>query len=101
MFFWGCIRHAVFRIEFYGIMSDKECSDSGHEKPTVLLVIGMAGSGKTSLIHRIQTHIEENEKEGYILNLDPAVLKVPYEPNVDIRDTVRLGALACSNCSSD
>ncbi|WPT13846.1 GPN-loop GTPase QQT2 [Picochlorum sp. SENEW3] len=69
-------------------MSDKECSGSGHEKPTVLLVIGMAGSGKTSLIHRIQTHIEENEKEGYILNLDPAVLKVPYEPNVDIRDTV-------------
>ncbi len=81
-------------------MSDQECSDSGHKTPTVLLVIGMAGSGKTSLIHRIQTHIEENDTEGYILNLDPAVLKVPYEPNVDIRDTVRLRVLSLSTCQS-
>lgn len=71
-------------------------ADTSNDKPTVVLVIGMAGSGKTSLIHRIQTHIDDKEKEGYILNLDPAVLKIPYEPNVDIRDTVRAkdGALS-------
>ena len=29
----------------------------------------------------------------YVLNLDPAVLNVPYEANIDIRDTV--------SCSED
>lgn len=68
-----------------------EVGASGMEdKPVVLLVIGMAGSGKTTLMGRIQTHLDEKGSHGYLINLDPAVMNLPYEPHVDIRDTVRL-----------
>ena len=33
-------------------------------------------------------HLHQKGTPGYILNLDPAVSNVPYEPNIDIRDTV-------------
>lgn len=59
------------------------------EKPTVVLVIGMAGSGKTTLMGRLQTHLAESNATSYLINLDPAVLHLSYEPNVDVRDTVR------------
>jgi GTPase SAR1 family protein len=48
----------------------------------------MAGSGKTTLLQRVNAHLHENQVPAYILNLDPAVLEVPYEANIDIRDTV-------------
>ena len=50
----------------------------------------MAGSGKTTLLQRINTYLHEKGRPGYLLNLDPAVADTPYEPNIDIRDTVRL-----------
>lgn len=50
---------------------------------------GMAGSGKTTLMQRINSHLHMKKTPGYIINLDPAVMKVPYSPNIDIRDTVR------------
>ncbi len=49
----------------------------------------MAGSGKTTLLQRINSELHIRKTPGYIVNLDPAVLNVPYSPNVDIRDTVR------------
>lgn len=48
----------------------------------------MAGSGKTTLMQRINAHLHQHRRPGYILNLDPAVLDVPYGANIDIRDTV-------------
>jgi GPN-loop GTPase len=56
--------------------------------PTALLAIGMAGSGKTSLLQRINSYLSQNKKKRYILNLDPATLDLPYHANIDIRDTV-------------
>jgi GTPase SAR1 family protein len=50
----------------------------------------MAGSGKTTLIQRINSHLHASKRQGYIINLDPAVSHLPYGANVDIRDTVRL-----------
>lgn len=41
--------------------------------PIVVLVIGMAGSGKTTLMHRINLHMNEIGARGYFVNLDPAV----------------------------
>ena len=58
------------------------------KKPTVCIVIGMAGSGKTSLLQRINLYMIEKEKRGYYVNLDPAVASVPFAANIDIRDTV-------------
>ena len=56
--------------------------------PTVIIVIGMAGSGKTRFVHRLITHLVSAKKRTYSVNLDPAVGMVPYPCNIDIRDTV-------------
>jgi GTPase SAR1 family protein len=56
--------------------------------PTALLVIGMAGSGKTTFMQRLNADLSTANKERYAINLDPAVMHVPFSPNIDIRDTV-------------
>lgn len=48
---------------------------SGRTRPVVVLVIGMAGSGKTTLMHRINHHMKESGKNGYYINLDPGELR--------------------------
>ncbi|EME26312.1 nucleotide binding protein [Galdieria sulphuraria] len=52
------------------------------------LVIGMAGSGKTTLVQRLAAELSTRDLCTYLVNLDPAVIQIPYEPNVDIRDTL-------------
>eukprot|EP00934_Nitzschia_sp_Nitz4_P004491 Nitzschia sp. Nitz4//scaffold55_size114948//60122//61189//NITZ4_003902-RA/size114948-processed-gene-0.44-mRNA-1//1//CDS//3329554533//4481//frame0 len=83
--------------------------------PICVLVVGMAGSGKTTLMTALQqsTIPEESVQEtadetddtnvaaweqtkpsarenmpAYAINLDPATLEVPYGASIDIRDTV-------------
>ncbi|BFZ59514.1 hypothetical protein YB2330_000525 [Saitoella coloradoensis] len=58
------------------------------KQPAVILVIGMAGSGKTTFLQRLNAHLHSKKQPPYILNLDPAVRNVPYGANIDIRDTV-------------
>jgi len=67
---------------------NSEPRDPNRKRPTVLLVIGMAGTGKTSLMQRLSAHLHEKGTPPYIVNLDPAVTYMPYGPNIDIRDTV-------------
>jgi GTPase SAR1 family protein len=73
--------------------------------------IGMAGSGKTTLAARLGTYLSQAGRAAssssnnssssapavpggrprpnpYMVNLDPAVRSTPYEPAIDIRDTV-------------
>ncbi|XP_024545809.1 GPN-loop GTPase QQT2 [Selaginella moellendorffii] len=66
-------------------MERMEVSD---KRPVVLIVIGMAGSGKTTLMQRLVGEIHAMKQRPYVLNLDPAVPSVPYGCNIDIRDTV-------------
>jgi hypothetical protein len=56
--------------------------------PVACIVLGMAGSGKTTLMQRINVHIHEKMLPSYVINLDPAVGALPYGCNIDIRDTV-------------
>jgi GTPase SAR1 family protein len=58
------------------------------KKPVALVIIGMAGSGKTTLMQRLTAHLHQNKVPIYVLNLDPAVARVPYGANIDIRDTI-------------
>lgn len=58
-------------------------------KPIVCILIGMAGTGKTTFMQRLNAHIHEKKIPGYIINLDPAVANLPYTPNIDIRDSVK------------
>ncbi|KAF7792015.1 hypothetical protein EIP86_003042 [Pleurotus ostreatoroseus] len=61
---------------------------SEKKKPIVIITIGMAGAGKSTFVQRINSHLHSKNTPPYILNLDPAVTHVPFEPNIDIRDTV-------------
>ena len=58
------------------------------KKPTVVLLIGMAGAGKTTMFHRLNYHCASEGLNAYYVNLDPAVLSIPFTPHVDVRDTV-------------
>ncbi|CDK25752.1 unnamed protein product [Kuraishia capsulata CBS 1993] len=57
--------------------------------PATVLCIGMAGSGKTTFMQRLNSHLHAQKTPPYVLNLDPAVLKVPFQPNIDIRDSIK------------
>eukprot|EP00177_Eucheuma_denticulatum_P006205 GFKZ01011318.1.p1 GENE.GFKZ01011318.1~~GFKZ01011318.1.p1 ORF type:complete len:401 (+),score=91.21 GFKZ01011318.1:227-1429(+) len=86
-----------------------------HQAPACL-VLGMAGSGKTTLVDALSAWlsddtdlptppqsppphhtsssstsipVEQPPSGAYVVNLDPAVQSLPYEPNVDIRDTLK------------
>ncbi len=50
----------------------------------------MAGAGKSTFVSRLNSylHTRKSPSPPYILNLDPAVTYLPYESNIDIRDTV-------------
>jgi GTPase SAR1 family protein len=50
--------------------------------------LSLTGSGKTTFLHRLVAHSQALGIKGYVLNLDPAVLSLPFTANIDIRDTV-------------
>ncbi|KFG85927.1 putative ATP binding protein [Metarhizium anisopliae] len=56
--------------------------------PVAIVCVGMAGSGKTTFMQRINAHLHGKNQPPYVINLDPAVLNVPFDPNIDIRDSV-------------
>ncbi|KPV78653.1 uncharacterized protein RHOBADRAFT_33384 [Rhodotorula graminis WP1] len=62
----------------------------GKQSPraTAMIVIGMAGSGKTTFMQRVNSYLHERNQPPYVLNLDPAVMHLPFDANIDIRDTV-------------
>ena len=64
------------------------CPAESRISPVVVLVVGMAGAGKTTLMHRINLDMVEKGKRAYYVNLDPACTSVPFSANIDIRDTV-------------
>lgn len=74
-------------------------------QPVAIIVMGMAGSGKTTVVQRILAEAERFNKRIFAINLDPAVgaglaaqesdeggeeewTGLPYDPNIDIRDSI-------------
>eukprot|EP00112_Aurelia_sp_Birch-Aquarium-sp1_P005915 Seg1666.7 transcript_id=Seg1666.7/GoldUCD/mRNA.D3Y31 product="GPN-loop GTPase 1" protein_id=Seg1666.7/GoldUCD/D3Y31 len=57
--------------------------------PPCIIVIGMAGSGKTTFVQRLTSHLYMKKETPYVINLDPAVHELSYPANIDIRDTVK------------
>ncbi|CRG95990.1 XPA binding protein 1, putative [Plasmodium gallinaceum] len=58
--------------------------------PTVIIVIGMAGSGKTTYVGSLYKYLKiEKKKKVYTINLDPAVKYLQYPTNIDIRDSIK------------
>uniref|UniRef100_A0A8C7U9Z1 GPN-loop GTPase n=1 Tax=Oncorhynchus mykiss TaxID=8022 RepID=A0A8C7U9Z1_ONCMY len=62
--------------------------NASQKKPVCLIVLGMAGSGKTTFVQRLNAHLHTKKSPPYVINLDPAVHEVPFPANIDIRDTV-------------
>lgn len=46
------------------------------------------GSGKTTFMQRINAHLHSTKEPPYVINLDPAVRAVPFDCNIDIRDSL-------------
>ncbi|XP_032538709.1 GPN-loop GTPase 1 isoform X4 [Chiroxiphia lanceolata] len=57
--------------------------------PVCVLVLGMAGSGKTTFVQCLAAHLHGQRCPPYVINLDPAVHDLPFPANIDIRDTVK------------
>ena len=58
---------------------------------SIQIVMGPAGSGKSTYCHAIQQHAQHQQKFGppiQIINLDPAAEFFCYEPLLDIRDII-------------
>ena len=48
----------------------------------------LTGSGKTTFMQRINSYLHSKREVPYVINLDPAVRNVPFECNIDIRDSL-------------
>ncbi|TAQ83473.1 hypothetical protein B7494_g8199 [Chlorociboria aeruginascens] len=57
-------------------------------RPVSIVCVGMAGSGKTTFMQRAVKYLHNENEPPYVINLDPAVLNVPFDCNIDIRDSV-------------
>ncbi|KAL8425929.1 hypothetical protein Efla_000906 [Eimeria flavescens] len=68
--------------------SEAAAAETRKNGPLVLLITGMAGSGKSTLVKAMDEHLRSCGKRTYLLNLDPAVVHLTFSPNVDIRDSV-------------
>ncbi|GAU32379.1 hypothetical protein TSUD_44220, partial [Trifolium subterraneum] len=72
-----------------GIEGSSSGSPNFKRKPTWNITNLYSGSGKTTFLHRLVAHTHMSTSRGYVMNLDPAVLTLPYGANIDIRDTVK------------
>jgi GTPase SAR1 family protein len=55
-----------------------------------LFFVGTAGCGKTSLCYAFQRWMNTEGLDSVTVNLDPGVEKLPYTPDIDIREWVSL-----------
>ncbi len=57
----------------------------------IVFVIGTAGSGKSLFTASFAEWLKISKQDVAIVNLDPGTLKLPYSPDVDIRNYVDVG----------
>jgi len=55
-----------------------------------LFVVGTAGSGKSTLTNAFLTWLNNQGYDGITVNLDPGADSLPYDPDVDVRDWIKL-----------
>jgi len=59
----------------------------------IVFVIGTAGSGKSLLTAAFSEWLKMSKQNVTVVNLDPGALKLPYSPDVDVRNHVDVGDL--------
>lgn len=55
-----------------------------------LYFVGTAGSGKSTMVGAFKRWLEDNEIDSIVINLDPGAEKLPYVPDIDIREWINL-----------
>ena len=56
-------------------------------------LVGTAGSGKSYLTNTLVNYLQLNEINVATLNLDPGVLRLPYAPDIDVRDSIDINEI--------
>ncbi|KAK3307417.1 uncharacterized protein B0T15DRAFT_177687 [Chaetomium strumarium] len=69
-------------------MESTTTSTSRPERPVAIVCVGLAGSGKTTLMQQLYAYLHQKQEPPYVVNLDPAVTNLQYQANIDIRDSV-------------
>jgi GTPase SAR1 family protein len=59
----------------------------------IAFIIGTAGSGKSLFTAALSEWLKMSKQDVAVVNLDPGVLKLPYSPDVDVRNYVDVGDL--------
>src|SRR5271170_1937781 len=54
----------------------------------IVYVTGTAGAGKSLLTASLVSWYKEKSQDAITVNLDPGVLGLPYDPDVDIRNSI-------------
>lgn len=54
----------------------------------LIFVIGTAGAGKSTFTAAYSEWLKDNAQSVAIVNLDPAAITLPYEPDIDVREMV-------------
>ncbi|KAI6185739.1 GPN-loop GTPase 3 [Aphelenchoides besseyi] len=66
-----------------------DCNDLTHKLlQYAQLVVGPAGSGKSTYCHTIQEHCRSIQRQVFVINLDPAADSFKYQCDVDVRDLI-------------
>lgn len=58
-----------------------------------MFVVGMAGSGKSSLVAAYSEWLKSSDQDVLIVNLDPGAIALPYNPDIDARQYVDIEKL--------
>ncbi len=53
-----------------------------------IVVLGTAGSGKSTLTSALHYYLSINQLDASTVNLDPAVVSLPYKPDIDVREII-------------
>ena len=59
----------------------------------IMFIIGTAGSGKSLFTSAFTEWLKMSKQDIAVVNLDPGALKLPYSPDVDVRNYVDVGNL--------
>ncbi|MEM2812571.1 MAG: ATP/GTP-binding protein, partial [Candidatus Bathyarchaeia archaeon] len=54
----------------------------------VVFIVGTAGSGKSLLTASFSEWLKINEQNVATMNLDPGAVRLPYTPDIDVRDYI-------------
>jgi GTPase SAR1 family protein len=60
------------------------------QDPGTIYFTGTAGAGKTTLVYAFQKWLKSAGHDAIVVNMDPGAEQLPGEPDVDIREWVRL-----------